>query len=113
MVIYIFALVGWIVVALWHLRRQHQIREKSTILYYFLLLIDGTGFIGDIVANYTWASVILWDMPRLDRREITISQHMARIREERMSGKYGWWTLWVCDKVCNWLNKMDPTGHHC
>jgi len=110
-------LVLWIVLAMWHLRRRHQIREKSTVLYYALLVPDGLGFIADVLANYTWASVILLDLPRLDRREITISQHMGRINEDNKRfpsvSVRQTWSRFVARNVCGWLNKLDPSGHHC
>jgi len=102
----------WIVVAMWHLRRRHQIREKSSLLYYGLLVIDGIGYIADVLANYTWFSVFLLDCPRLDRREITISQHMKRIRKT-IGKRKGYlsagevWSLAVSDFICKRLNKLE------
>ena len=115
--VYVISMLAWITVVMWHLRRQHQIREKSTILYYVLLVFDGIGYVADILANYTWASLILVDMPRFTKRELTLSQHMGRINDTWVDTYHPTirqrWAHWVSSKVCGWLNSMDPTGHHC
>ena len=111
-------LIVWISLAMWHMRRQHQIREKSAALYYLLLAQDAIGLAADVAGNYTWASVILLDCPRMDRREITISQHMSRINEDDKrfppASVRQRWSRFVARNVCRQLNKLEKDGkRHC
>ena len=109
-------MVLWITLAMYHLRRRHQIREKAPVLYWFLLIPDGLGYVADVLANYTWASVILWNRPRFRKDELTISQHMARIQREWLAaGAWhdGSYSFSIAFRVCNWLDKLDPSGDHC
>jgi hypothetical protein len=124
-------LIVWISLAMWHMRRQHQIREKSPVLYYVLIVQDAIGLAADVAGNYTWASVILLNCPRpplfrdkythklrWTTKEITISQHMKRINdawvdiaEPTLHDRY---THAISSAVCRKLNKLEKDGkRHC
>lgn len=130
-----FVMAGWIVVAMYHMRRKTQIRDKSKAMYYILLIPDVLGFIADVMANWTWAIIVLLDRPRfgvkgysfkvegfkglLSRlgRELTISKHMERINDEWIdnanpSTRQKWGHL-VASTVCRYLDMIDPSGYHC
>lgn len=115
-------LILWIVLAMYHMRRQHQIREKNTALYYLLLFQDYVGVVADVAANYSWFSVFLLNCPRKpwkrengklkwDTDEITMSQHMERINdawvEIETPSIRQWWAHFVSSSICRQLNKLE------
>jgi len=125
-----FVMFGWFIAAMYSIKRQHKIREKSSIFYYLLLLFDGIGLVADVMANYSWASILMLDPPGIpfrrnkDKRweiymlrEITVSKHMERINDSWVdnpdpSTREKWAHL-VSSSVCKILNRFDPSGHHC
>lgn len=125
-------LFAWFHLAMWHLSRRHQIREKSSALYYGLLAVDAVGYVADVLANFSWASALLLDLPaspfqrdaagrwRFSTRELTVSQHMHNINSywdkvlvHASPTRRQRWSHWLASEVCSYLNRRDPDGHHC
>ena len=121
-------LIAWIAVAMWHMRRQHQIREKSPVLYYVLIVQDAIGLVADVAGNYTWASAVLANLPRRPfyrdadgkwrRGEPTISEHMKRINDAWVDiadpTLHDRYTHAISSSVCRKLNKLEKDGkRHC
>jgi len=120
-------LIVWIALAMWHMRRQHQIRDKSAVLYYVLIVQDAIGLAADVAGNYSWASAVLANWPRRPirrdagkwrRGEPTISEHMKRINdtwidiaEPTLHDRY---THAISSFVCRKLNTLEKDGkRHC
>ena len=66
----------------------------------------GIGYLVDIVAQYTIATVYFWDLPRK-------GEHLVTDRLIRYSAGTGWRKVkadWICS---NLLDVFDPRGDHC
>lgn len=64
------------------------------------------GFVIDVLAQYTAATLIFAELPR--PREHLVTQRLSRL--EDTPGWRGDLARWICTKL---LDPLDPTGEHC
>lgn len=73
-------------------------------LWRFLLPLYAAVGIASTVINFTWFSLLLWDLPR--KGEITTSQRCERLVHNTD------WRGHVARFIARYTNYFDPTGPH-
>ena len=108
MITYMVILFIWFLIAMWFMRRRHQLRERLGQFYYIIVGIVLGGLILDVIFQWTFAIVIFLEVTP----NITFSKRMERYRD---NPKYkGTWRMRWADYICEHiLNPYDPEGHHC
>jgi hypothetical protein len=79
----------------------------TPLAYALVLPFVVLGVLVDVLAQYTIATLVCFDLPR--RGEHLVTQRLQRY----MSGPQGWRrrvSWWLCDHV---LDPFDPEGDHC
>jgi hypothetical protein len=109
-ILYLWAFFGLyiIVMGAWRARLAGRLYFKNNPLTFVLCLpFVVIGWLMDVVAQYTLATAIFLDLPRL-------GEHLVTDRLQRyVAQRYGWryrWAKYFCD---NTLDIFDPTGDHC
>ena len=65
------------------------------------------GLLLDILLNWTFFSLLVWDWPR----ELTITKHLCRLKCDKQTGpRRRAICEWMCSRL---LDPFDPDGIHC
>jgi hypothetical protein len=108
MITYTVVLLIWFFIAMFTLRRKHQLRSKLGPVYYVLVMVVLGGLILDLL--YQWTVAIVYFMEVTPN--LTLSKRLERYRD--MPKYKGTWRQKHAKFICeNILNKYDPDGHHC
>ncbi|HAR45566.1 MAG TPA: hypothetical protein DCS05_05165 [Nitrospiraceae bacterium] len=103
------ALFVWFLVAMYYLRRRHELRTRTGLAYWLLVAAILPGVAFDVIYNWTIGVLLFMDITP----DLTLSQRLARYRKAPI-GEVGYrrkrWADWICE---NLLNPYDPKGRHC
>ena len=108
MITYIIVLFVWFLIAMFFLRRRHQLREKISFGYWIIVGIVLGGLPLDILFQWTIAPLIFMEFTK----DLFFTNRLNRYRED-VKYKGTWkmrWADWICEHL---LNPYDPTGRHC
>lgn len=100
----------WFLIAMFFLRRRHQLREKLGPVYYVIVGIVMGGLPLDVF--FQWFPLCSPLIFLEFTPNITFSKRMERYRENPKY-KATWrmrWANFICERI---LNPFDPTKHHC
>lgn len=99
----------WFRGVMWLLGRQHSIREKTGLVYYFFVFLGVLGLIGDCLYNFTFGTILFLQLPK----DVTLSKRVERIRKTGVTG----WRRKLADTVCgdilNPISNRYGMGDHC
>jgi len=98
----------WFLIAMYFLRRRHELRTRAGLAYWLLVATVVPGIAFDIAYNWTFGIIIFRDITP----DLTLSKRMERYREA-LKYKATWrmrWADWICEHL---LNPYDPKGRHC
>lgn len=88
------------------LYRAHLNGRLTTLTYSLAMPVLVIGYVMDVIAQYTFATVFFLDLPAR-------GEHLVTDRLKRYSAGSGWRKSkadWICT---NLLDVFDPTGNHC
>jgi hypothetical protein len=109
--VFVYSTVGlflWFIVAMYFLRRRHELRTRRGLGYWLLVASIVPGIMFDVVYNWTFGVVVFLDVTR----DFTLSSRLKRYRDS-LEYKGTWrmrWADWICEHL---LNPYDPKGRHC
>ena len=111
MITYIIVLFVWFLIAMFFLRRRHQLREKLGPFFYVLVMI----VVGGIPLDFFFQWCPILGAPMIFREFTPDWMFSGRMSRYRDNPKYkGTWKMrwadWICEHL---LNPYDPSGHHC
>lgn len=100
--LWVFWAMYVLVMGIYRAHLQKRLNVVTTVLSVPFVLL---GYIMDIVANLTFATVVFFEWPR----EWLVTTRMKRYINEKHSWRCKL-SSWVCDHL---LDMFDPSGNHC